>query len=560
MVTIEEEEPAVAGGTNAAGPGAAASEPRFMLTMIVKNESKIMRRCIEAAAAIRWKGDGGGSRPARRLVDAMCLIDTGSADNTKEIATETCAGLGIPLRVVDDPWVNFGHNRSRSFLRAAEYAGHLGWDLARSMALLLDADMKLQEGERGFGWEALRNLGRRGRPSPPGNSSPCASSCSSSSASAFALPPGITLMQRAGSLEYFNVRLVRMDLPWRCVGATHEYWTCAGNEPRSLHPAYLYIRDVGDGGAKADKFERDVRLLTEELRADPDNVRAQFYLAQSLNHGGKLEEAVPAYERRIAMGGWWEERWYAKLALGRVLLKLGRVFEAECWLQRAAAQNTARAEPLIELATAFRIRGDHLKAAHYAKAAAARSLPDQGLFVEVPAHTHRPPYERNILDYYLLRAITPIDALHNTLRYLAATPSADHCENAFSNLAFYLLPLAGVEGAALTPAPASRPWFPARGEFVPSSVSLMPCLRGPRPAGEPIWANVRYVSYRMAPRTAHGGRDVYTNARGETGKPVATKNALVLLRYDTLEPMWDQPAPFWEPALPPRRPQCIMGA
>jgi len=505
--------------------------------MIVKNESRIMRRCIEAAAAIQWMGEDGARQ---RLVGAMCLVDTGSADNTKEIATETCAALGIPLRIVDDPWVNFGHNRSRSFLRAVEFAASdaLHWDLARSYALLLDADMELQEGEAGFGWEALR---RKGEPGPE----------------IADLPGGMTLMQRSGSLEYFNVRFVRLDLPWRCIGATHEYWSCKNAEPHTTKPRFLYIRDVGDGGAKADKFERDIRLLTEELRQDPNNVRAHFYLAQSLNHCGRKEESIAAYEKRIALGGWWEERWYAKLALGRVLLGLGRIYEAECWLQRAAAQNTARAEPLLELATAFRTRGENLKAAHYARAAAARKAPEQGLFVELPAHSHRPLYERTILDYYLLRATSPADALHASLRYLADSPGAEHCESAFNNLPYYILALAGPDlPGAIVAAPEAR--FPVRGDFAPSSVSVLPSLHGPRNHGEPIWANVRYVNYRMAPRSAKDGRDVYTNAQGEEGKPVTTRNALVLLRYDTLEPLWEQPAPFWETAVPPIREACMI--
>lgn len=39
--------------------------------------------------------------------------------------------------------------------------------------------------------------------------------------------------------------------------------------------------DWEDGGCKADKSERDIRLLTQGTRDEPDNVRYFFYLAHS---------------------------------------------------------------------------------------------------------------------------------------------------------------------------------------------------------------------------------------------------------------------------------------
>ena len=553
-----------------------------MLTMIIKNEARIMRRCLEAVAALEWgnaialRSPSSGNpadavapprRPssgASRLVGAVCICDTGSTDDTAAVVTQACEDLGLPLRLVADPWRNFGHNRSRSFLRAAEFASQLDWPLGASYALLIDADMVLRLGPRGAVWEAFGEWqdGEEGRRRPPD----CPSSESEGQSP---LPAGATFMQRAGQLEYYNVRLARLDKPWRCIGSTHEYWSCEGEEagPKAIAPEFIFIQDVGDGGAKADKYERDVRLLSEDIAADPTNVRAHFYLAQSLHHMGRLEEAAATYEKRIALGGWWEERWYAKLALGRVLLAMGRVYEAEAWLQRAAAQNPARAEPLVELATAFRNRGDNLKAAHYARAAASRSLPPSGLFVEVPAHTHRPLYERTITDYYLLRAASPRDALAANLRYLCNAPSADHHESVFSNLRFYVEPLAETSPRArvLHANPQTgRPWFPPRGEFVPSSVSILPEAAGTSalPSLVPRLANVRYVNYRMAARAAQQGRDVYTAADGvSTGRPVETRNALVLLDPATLAPLGEDhpPGPFWEVDAPPLRDSLIRG-
>ena len=44
--------------------------PKLCLNMIVKNESKVIRRLLESAAPI---------------IDSYCICDTGSTDDTKEI-------------------------------------------------------------------------------------------------------------------------------------------------------------------------------------------------------------------------------------------------------------------------------------------------------------------------------------------------------------------------------------------------------------------------------------------------------------------------------------------
>ena len=58
------------------------------------------------------------------------ICDTGSTDNTQKRIRELLKG--IPGRIHDDAWVNFGHNRS------------LGLERAKSKAdyhLLIDADI-----------------------------------------------------------------------------------------------------------------------------------------------------------------------------------------------------------------------------------------------------------------------------------------------------------------------------------------------------------------------------------------------------------------------------------
>ena len=131
--------------------------------------------------------------------------------------------------------------------------------------------------------------------------------------------PGYKMIQKNNVIEYYNTRLVKLGFPWKCVGVTHEYWDGANTDTVSKEE--MMISDIGDGGAKADKFDRDIRLLTEGLKEEPNNVRYVFYLAQSYKDCGKFKESIKLYKKRIQMGGWFEEVWYSYYMIGK------------CWLQ-----------------------------------------------------------------------------------------------------------------------------------------------------------------------------------------------------------------------------------
>ena len=51
---------------------------RICLNMIVKNESRIIKRCLDSILP---------------LIDSYCIIDTGSTDGTQEIILETLKDL-----------------------------------------------------------------------------------------------------------------------------------------------------------------------------------------------------------------------------------------------------------------------------------------------------------------------------------------------------------------------------------------------------------------------------------------------------------------------------------
>ena len=103
-----------------------------------------------------------------------------------------------------------------------------------------------------------------------------------------------------------GLRLLKASLPWKSVGVTHEYWDIdrskvgANYNTRVARLETLVVNDPGDGGSKADKFERDERLLLQGIN-DPEttpdlHIRYLFYLAQTYFHLSQFENSIKWYK------------------------------------------------------------------------------------------------------------------------------------------------------------------------------------------------------------------------------------------------------------------------
>ena len=97
---------------------------KICLCMIVKNESKIIQRCIDRVLDI---------------VDAVSICDTGSTDNTVDLIRDYANKLPTNC-VTGTEFKNFGYNRSISFREAVTFCSSLGWDLSTSFTMFIDPD------------------------------------------------------------------------------------------------------------------------------------------------------------------------------------------------------------------------------------------------------------------------------------------------------------------------------------------------------------------------------------------------------------------------------------
>ncbi len=319
---------------------------RLCLNMIVRNEMANLPRCLAALAD---------------HVACWVIGDTGSTDGTQDFIRAFFAERKLPGELHSFPFVDFEQARNKALDHA--YASALPYDYL----LFADADMELVVEDADFRTRLTA--------------------------------PGYRLLQRTdGSLSYWNTRLVRRDSGARYRGVTHEYVDIPGDTPE-LHGAWY--KDHATGSNRVDKFERDIRLLTEALRQDPDNHRYWFYLAQSYRDAGRTQEAVDAYARRAGMGGWDEEAWYARLQQARCLRSLGDEGGFLREALRAFNQRPWRAEPLWDLARFYRDRGMNDAAVLFCEPGLAMRRPEQDvLFLEDWVYTHGLREEFSITAYY----------------------------------------------------------------------------------------------------------------------------------------------------------------
>ena len=242
-------------------------KPEICLTMIVRNESKIIERCL---------------RSAKPFITSWAISDTGSTDDTVDIIKRVLSHIpGICTRV---GWRDFAYNRTLAFDLAKIQTKGQGY------CLLLDADHELQG----------------------------------------TVPELLSLdyymiNQESNGMIYPNIRLIKTSLDWKCIGVTHEFW--AGGVSGE-HLNTLKIIDHEDGGTRSEKWVRDEALLRQGLVDEPNNERYVFYLAQTIE-SSKKSEAIGLYNKRSVMGGYHEEAWMASYR--SAMLRDDELAMQKCW-------------------------------------------------------------------------------------------------------------------------------------------------------------------------------------------------------------------------------------
>ena len=319
------------------------------LNMIVKNESKIITRLFDSVLS---------------LIDCYCICDTGSTDNTVELIKTYFRERNIPGRIVYETFKNFCHNRTIALKSCVGMSDYI---------LLLDADMILVN-DNHFDKSKL-NLDY------------------------------YYILQGSAAFYFKNIRIVKNNGLFSYTGVTHEHIVTPANSiSANIEKTALFINDIGDGGAKGDKFERDIKLLTQGIIDEPTNCRYYFYLANSYKDNGKYKEAIEFYKKRISFGGWNQELWQSNYKMGQSFQALGNMAEALFYWLEAYQLMPERIENIYQIIKYYREIGKQKLALEFytiAKKVIDKKLnKDDYLFLENDIYTYKCAYEYFIIAYY----------------------------------------------------------------------------------------------------------------------------------------------------------------
>jgi tetratricopeptide (TPR) repeat protein len=216
--------------------------------LIVKNEQTLLPRCLSSI---------------RELVDEIILVDTGSEDRTLEIAGE------YDCRIFHYPWKgDFAAARNESLERATG-----DW------ILVIDADEELPAGESDKIIQNIKTTKHNIIQLSVYNKSPETGRVSS-------FLPSIRLFRKKLGLRYQGIVHNRLSLPPDI--------PVIRSEIRLDHYGY----DLSNEELKQ-KQARSKELLEKQLRNNPDDVYANFNMAQLLRGMGGA--ADPSTCRRIVM-------------------------------------------------------------------------------------------------------------------------------------------------------------------------------------------------------------------------------------------------------------------
>ncbi|WP_313915632.1 glycosyltransferase [Tahibacter sp.] len=319
---------------------------RLCLSMIVKNESAVIERCL---------------RSVLPYVDSWAIADTGSTDGTQDIIRRVLQDK--PGELIERPWVDFAHNRNEALALARQHG---------EMALVIDAD------------EVLQVADGAARPDP-------------------ALP-GHLFEYLFGVTRYWRVCIARLDLDWHWEGVMHEVLVSAHAAQVSRLPGWQ-VATFADGARSqlpaSAKYGRDAEILLRALEREPNHARNAFYYAQSLRDAGRPVDSIRAYRSRVELGGWDEEVYYAKLQIALLLERTNAAYAdiAAAYLD-ACDHRASRGEAPCEFARYLRLQQRYRMATLFARLALDLPASDDVLFVDSAVQAWRAKDELAVSSWY----------------------------------------------------------------------------------------------------------------------------------------------------------------
>ncbi|WDE09274.1 tetratricopeptide repeat protein [Thalassomonas viridans] len=313
------------------------ARPTLSVCMIVRDEEAVLARCLDSIAG---------------LYDELCILDTGSTDET----------LAIAGRYTDKIKVFTACNDARGKIIDFSLARNQALELATGdWVLQIDADEIIEQGKDRIARHLTADSYDR---------------------------VGISIRSSSESSGTVSGRLFRRRQAKQYTSIIHEYLEFDGIMEVDRQ---IVISNLPDKTNKESGNERNIRLCRLMLESEPENSRIWYYLGREYQANADFGQAIDCYDKALE---------YGKFPYGRfqisyfraVCLFLSRQFDSAIAAATAAAAVDPRyAEAHCLLGDIYFTLGEHGQAKeNYQRALACQPPQDTHFGVQLWAYQAHP--------------------------------------------------------------------------------------------------------------------------------------------------------------------------
>lgn len=262
---------------------------KIVLTQIMKNESHVARRMLDSI---------------KPIIDGICVIDTGSTDDSIEVVKKWGEDNGIETYVFERPFDDYEKSRNYSIQMAKET--FLNRDNHNYYGMWLDFDEQLIIEDKFNKNSINKDL--------------------------------YMLNVYIGQMKYTRNELYKLDKPFRFYGPIHEFIISDDKNITSGLMEGLRVNVQMDGASwKEDiaaKYLSHAHTLEKYINANRQDPRWIFYTGQSYHDSAsvkdnkeeneeRLRRALKYYRERISRpDGYAEEIYYSQYRVGTIMRNL----------------------------------------------------------------------------------------------------------------------------------------------------------------------------------------------------------------------------------------------
>jgi len=311
--------------------------PTLSLAMIVRDEEESLPRCLKSVEGV---------------FDEIIIVDSGSKDKTKEIATS------FGSKIYDFVWIeDFSAARNFAFSKAT-----------CQFVMWLDADDEVLPKDREKILALKPKLGEY---------------------DAYLMEYNYSQDQHGNStLRLFRHRILKNNPPPRWAAPIHECMLIP-SEWRQLKTDIVvtHRRTERDGVKDAG---RNMRIIKKAVEADPNDQRMRYYYGKELSYTDQNEEAIKQLSLFLEKPAWHEDMVDALIILSRLYVGMGRIEDAVKTCVKGIETDPRWAEFYVRLGDIYYDKQDWAKAAHWFEIAVKTKMPDSWGMVNTSSHTWLP--------------------------------------------------------------------------------------------------------------------------------------------------------------------------